>query len=289
MKEGLVNRQRPLIAHRQLAEVAEPGRGTPQGPSSSIAAQRPTVSRRRLAPVLPMRDDQLNAALRRLLSQRVAVVTAVGNQAKRLLPGTAGPMPSPHSHRGKCWFDVGDLRRGRSVKVVFQRKTLAVYHHALSALAPLGFADCEAPSLAGGKMPSINDLLHFNYCRSFNSSRKARQIASQIPSSSRSRTRRHQVVGWENSSGRPCQRVPLRKIHKIPSRTLWSEMGCWPPRNRVDRWGSKGRPLSLWASVSNRPYLVIGPRSGPVDVRAPPPQQDNYSNSASCTGFYNAF
>jgi hypothetical protein len=84
-------------------------------------------------------------------------------------------------------------------------------------------------------------------------------MVSQIPCSSQSRSRRQHVAGEGNSSGKSCQRAPLRRIHRIPSRTLRSLAGGLPPRGRGGRFGSQGRIFSHWASVSSRPYRAIGP------------------------------
>jgi hypothetical protein len=277
MKEGLVNGKRAVIAHHQSAEVTEPSEGALHDPASLIAAQHPAVLRRGFASILPMRGDQLDAALRQLLAQGIAIVAPVGNQATRLLAGTARTMPAPYADRRERRLDELDLRRGGRVKVVSQRKTRAVnHHHPLRPLAPLGFADSRAPFFAGAKLPSRNDSLHFNCWRSFNSPRKARQIPSQIPCSSQSRNLRQQVEGAGNSSGMSCQRAPLRRIHKMPSSTLRSGAGGRPPRGRGGRLGSRGRIFSHWASVSNRPYRAIGPPPGAVHFRDPPPQENNY-------------
>jgi hypothetical protein len=286
MKEGLVNRERTVVAHHQPAEVAEPGEGAFNGPASSIAAQRSTVLRRRFAPILPMRRDQLDAARRQLRAQRVTIVAPVGDEANRLLPRTPSPMPSPYPDRRQRRLDELDFRRGSRVKVVSQRKTRAVdHHHPLRSLAPLGFADSEAPFFAGAKLPSRKDSLQFNCWRSFNSPRKARQISSQTSCSSQSRSLRQQVEGEGNSSGKSCQRAPLRRIHKMPSSTLRSFARGRPPRGRAGRWGSKGRIFSHWASVSSRPYRAIGPPSGAAYVRDPPYGKRFTLNSAPCTGF----
>jgi hypothetical protein len=163
------------------------------------------------------------------------------------------------------------------VKVVSQRKTLAVdHHHPLRTLAPLGFADSTGPFLAGAKLPSIKDSLHCNCWRSFSSPRKVRQIVSQTSCSSQSRRRRQQVEGEGNASGKSCQRAPLRSIHKIPSKTLRSGAGGRPPFGRGGRLGSKGRIFSHWASVSNRPYRAFGPPSGTVHFHDSPPWENNY-------------
>ena len=120
----------------------------------------------------------------------------------------------------RAFLPRADFRRGCRTKVVSQRNTRAVdHHHPLRPLAPLGFSDSVAPFFAGAKLPSRNDSLHFSCWRSFNSLRNARQIASQTPCLSQSRSRRQHVEGCGYFSGRSCQRAPLRRIHRIPSRT----------------------------------------------------------------------
>jgi len=118
MKEGLVNGKRAVIAHRPSAEVVEPSEGALHDPPSPIATQRPTVLRRRFAPILPMRRDQLDAAPGQFVSQRVAIVTPVGDQAAQLLPGTTSAMTTPYADRRERRLDELDLRRGSRVKVV---------------------------------------------------------------------------------------------------------------------------------------------------------------------------
>jgi hypothetical protein len=172
------------------------------------------------------------------------------------------------------------------VKVVSQRKTLAVdHHHPLRPLTPLGFADSGAPFLAGAKLPSRNDSLHCNCWRSFSSARNARQIASQTPSSSQRCSRRQQVDGEGNSSGKSCQRAPLRSIHKIPSSTGRSSLGGRPPRGRGRGRGSKGRIFSHCTSVSSRPYRAIRPPPGAGQRDDPLLLQTTTANSPGCTGF----
>ena len=191
MKEALVDGQRAVIAHDESAEVAEPGEGAFHDPPSLVAAQGSSVLRRRPAPILPMRGDQLDAARRQLLTQRIAIVAAIGDQAERLLPRATGVMPTPYADRRERRRDEPDLRRGCSLKVVSQRNTRAVdHHHPLRALAPLGLSDSAAPFFAGAKLPSRNDSLHSSCRRSFNSLRNARQMFNQTRCSSQSRSRR---------------------------------------------------------------------------------------------------
>lgn len=278
MEEGLINPQRAVIAHDQAPEIAEPSEGAFDGPAPFVTPQRPAVLCRRLAPILAVRSNQLDPTPGQLFPQRVAVVAAIGNQPHQLLPRTTRPMPRPYLDGRQRRFDAFDFRRGRRVKVVSQRNTLAVdHHHPLCPLAPLGFSDPCAPFFAGAKLPSRNASLHFNCCRSFNSAQNARHRFNHTPCSSQSLSRRQQVDGDGNASGKPCQRAPLRSIHKMPSNTLRSLAGGRPPRGRAGCLGSKGRIFSHWASVSNRPYRAIRPPpAGAVGLRNPFSIQKNY-------------
>ena len=277
MNERLVDRERAVIAHDESPEVAKPGDAALDDPTLLVASQHSPVLRRRPATVRAVRSNQGHATSSQPFAQRVAVVAFVGDYPRGLLSRTLRMMSSSYPDRLERLLRQPDLRRGSRVKSDSQRNTAAVdHHHPLRPLAPLGFADSGAPFLAGAKLPSMKDSLHFNCCRSFSSPRKVRQIASQIPCSSQSRSRRQQVDGEGNSSGKSCQRAPLRRIHKIPSNTLRSGLGGRPPRGRGGRLGSKGRIFSHWPSVNNRPYRAIGPPSGADDARDSPPQENNY-------------
>src|SRR5439155_20014935 len=79
-----------------------------------------------------------------------------------------------------------------------------------------------------------------------------------------------------NSSGKSCQRAPLRRIHKMPSSTLRSEARGRPPRGRERARGSKGRIFSHWASVNRRPYRAIGPPAALLTLFISHFRQPNY-------------
>jgi hypothetical protein len=126
-------------------------------------------------------------------------------------------MGSTYADRRERGLRELDFCRGCRAKEVSQRKGAALdHHHPLRPLAPLGLSDSRAPFFAGAKLPSRNDSLQFNCWRWFNSLRNARQTFSQTPCSPQSGSRRQHVEGCGNSSGKSCQRAPLRKIHKIP-------------------------------------------------------------------------
>jgi len=267
MKEAAINCERTIIAHHQPTEVTEPGKGSFDFPASFVSSQGPTILHRRLTPTLAMRDDRLNAVATQVSAQRVAVVAAIHDHTHGFLPWSSGTMTAPHADRRECLLDEFDLCRGCRVKVVSQRKTLAVsHHHPLRALAPLGFSGSVAPFFAGAKLPSIKDSLHFSCWRSFSSLRNARQMFTQTSCSSQSRSRRQQVAGEGNSSGKSHQRAPLRRIHKMPSSTLRSFIRGRPPCRCLGGFGSKGRIFSHCASVSNRPYRAIRPPSALLTV-----------------------
>src|SRR5712691_5472691 len=263
MKEGPVDLERAVVTYNQAPVIPQPADGTLDDPAAPVPPQRATILRCRTNAIPLVRADQFNAALPQALPQRIAVVGFVGNHAHRLLPRSARAMTSTYADRRERRFREPDFRRGCRVKVVSQRNTRAVdHHHPLRPLAPLGFSDSVAPFFAGAKLPSRNDSLHFNCWRSFNSLRNARQISSQTSCSSQSRSRRQHVAGEGNSSGKSCQRAPLRRIHKMPSSTLRSLARGRPPRRRFGNFGSKGRIFSHWASVNSRPYRAIGPPFG---------------------------
>ena len=170
-------------------------------PAPAVASQRSSVLGHRFASIPAMRRDQFDPALNQPLSQRVTVVTTVGDQAQRFLPRPPRVGSAAHADRRERCF------------------------------------------------------------RWLSSARNARQILSQTPCSSQSRSLRQQVAGEGNSSGKSCQRAPLRRIHKMPSSTLRSEARGRPPRRRERGRGSKGRIFSHWASVNRRPYRAISPPS----------------------------
>src|SRR5712664_799378 len=262
MKEGAIDCERAIVTHHQATEVAEPGVSACDDPTPLVTSQGATILRRRFLPVRAMRDNQFDASSCQPLTQRITVVGLVGDHPHGLLSRPTRTMTPTYADRRKRGFREPDFRRGGRVKVVSQRKTAAVdHHHPLRALAPLGFSDSSAPFLAGAKLPSKKDSHHCNCCRSLSSARNARQTFSQRPCSSQSRSRRQQVEGCGYSAGKSCQRAPLRRIHRIPSRTPRLSIHGRPPRRFLRGFGSKGAIFFHCDSVSNGPDRAIGPPS----------------------------
>jgi hypothetical protein len=260
MKESFINSDGTVVANDQSAKVAEPRQGSFNLPATPVTAQRPTILRSRFAAIPAVRCDQFDSSRRQALAQRVAVVSAIGYDPLGFLARPPRAMSLGHADRCERFFGEPDFIRGGRVKLLSQRNTLAVdHHHPLRALATLGFSNFRAPFFAGAKLPSRNDSLQLSCSRWFNSPRNARQMVSQIPCCSQSRSRLQHVAGEGNSSGRSCQRAPLRKIQRMPSRTLRSFAAGRPPRRDLRLSGSKGRIFSHWASVKSRPYRAIAP------------------------------
>ena len=126
MKERLIDGQRAVVAYDQSPVVAQPADGTFNDPAPLIPPQGSAVLGGRPGSVLAVRSDQFDAPPGQSLAQRIAVVTAIGNHALRLLAGTARTVPSPYPDRLERTLREPDFRRGGRVKVVSQRKTRAV-------------------------------------------------------------------------------------------------------------------------------------------------------------------
>ncbi len=262
MKKRPVDLQRTVIAHNEPAKVAQPSERALHRPAPFVAPEDAAILRRRAMAVRAMRCDQQDAPPPQPSAQRVAVIALVGDHPQRLLTRTARAMSPAYTDRRERRFRKPDFRRGRRTKVVPQRNSAAVdHHHPLRPLAPLGFSDFRAPFLAGAKLPSRNDSLHCNCRRSFNSLKNARQMFSQTPCSSQSRSRRQHVEGCGYFSGISCQRAPLRRIQRIPSNTRRFSIHGRPPLRCLRGLGSKGAIFFHCASVSNGPARAIGPPS----------------------------
>jgi len=206
-----------LVADQQSAELTEPGIGSLHDPTSLIAAQFAPIFVSPMRVVLSVRRDQFDATLLQALPQRVGVVAAVGDYTLGLLPWPS--LRARDMDFGERGFRKRNFCRRGTFQPNSQRKTLTVdQYHPLCALAPLGFADGKAPFFAGAKLPSKKLSSHRSRPSASSAPSRARQASSQTPSSSHCLSRRQQVEGEANSSGRKRHAAPVCKIHKMPSR-----------------------------------------------------------------------
>ena len=219
------------MTNQQSAELSEPCVRPLHDPAAKIAPQFASIF---VSPFLVVRSvwhDQVDAALLQPLPQRVRIIAAVCDHALGLLPRTA--LRSRDADFGKRGFRKCNFCRRGTFKPNSQRKTLTVdQYHPLRSLAALGFTDCRAPFFAGAKLPSRKVSSHLSKPSSSSAPSSARHASSQTPSSSHCLSRRQQVAGDGNSSGRNRHAAPVCRIHKMPSKQA--------------RLGTAGRPrLSL--------------------------------------------
>ena len=206
-----------FVSDQQSAELTEPGIGSLHDPTSLITAQLAAIFVSPTLVVLPVRREQFDTTLFQSLAERVGVVAAVGDHALGLLPGPS--LRAWDTDFGERGFRKRNFCRRGTFQPNSQRKTLTVdQYHPLRALAPLGFADGKAPFFAGAKLPSKKVSSHRSSPSSSSAPSNARQASSQTPSSSHCFSRRQQVEGEGNSSGRKRHAAPVCRIHRMPSK-----------------------------------------------------------------------
>jgi hypothetical protein len=240
-----------LMSHQQSSELPEPGIGSLHDPAADIPPQFASVLVSATPVVLPIRHDQVDTALFHALPQRVGVVSSVGDYALGLLPRTA--FRARDTDFGERGFRKRSFSRRGTFQPNSQRKTLTVdQYHPLRALATLGFADCGAPFFAGAKLPSRKVSSHFSSPSPSRAPSSARQASSQTPSSSHCFSRRQQVAGEGNSSGRKRHAAPVCRIHRMPSKQARFE-AHGRPRLSLRRLGGgrRGSTSSHCSSVNS--------------------------------------
>jgi len=229
MKECIIHSNVTIPADHQAAIISEPRKSSFDFPTTFITSQLSAITVFLLSVIAPIRANQFNATCLKPLSQRIAIIAPVSNQTLGFLARPASSF-SRYSNIIYRFFEELDLRRGRRVQVVSKRNTLAVdHHHPLRALAPLGLADAFAPFFAGAKLPSTKASDQSNWPFSSSSERKALQASSHTSCSSQSLSLRQQVEGLGYRFGKSAQGAPVRRIHRIPSKTLRLSAQGLPP------------------------------------------------------------
>lgn len=205
------------MTNQQSTKLAQPGVGSLHDPASLIAAQFTSILITSLHTILAVGHDQVDASLPQSLSQRIGIVSRIRNHSGRFLPRTA--LATRDTDLGERGFRKLNFMRRGTFQPNSQRNTLTVdQYHPFCALATLGFTDGRAPFLAGAKLPSRKASSHCSRPFWFKAPSRVRHACSQTPFSSHCCSRRQQVEGEGNSSGRKRQAAPVCKIHKIPSK-----------------------------------------------------------------------
>ena len=229
MKECIIHSNISIPTDHQPAIISEPGKRSLNFPAAFITSQLASIMILLLLVIAPVRANQFNASRSQTLSKRVAVITFVSNQPLRPFSWTTSAF-AWHGDVVQRLFEEFDFARGRRVQVVSKRNTLAVdHHHPLRTFAPLGLTDAFAPFFAGAKLPSTKLSDQSNWPFSSSSERKDRQASSQMSCSSQSLSLRQQVEELGYRFGKSAQGAPVRRIQRIPSKTLRLSAQGRPP------------------------------------------------------------
>jgi hypothetical protein len=230
VKETEVRCNETLMTHQQPPKPPNPCERPLNNPAVSVPSQLPTVLVCCPLVVASRRDDRLDAVGLQRFPQGIAVVGPVGDQTIRVTSRPSGSMGARHGNGAKGLLEERDLRWGRRVQVCSQRSTRAIdQKHPLRTFASLRLPDPGAPFFAGAKLPSAKHSSHRSFSRSFRSARKARHIASSVPSSSQVRRRRQQVVGAPYRRGSSLQGAPVQRTQRMPSKHFRSSARGRPP------------------------------------------------------------
>jgi hypothetical protein len=206
-----------FMTDQQTAELTEPGIGPLHDPSPLVAPHFASVVVELPPVVLSIRSDQFDGPFLQPFPQRIGIIPGIGDYTPGLLPRPAfGARDADFLERG---FRKRNFCRRGTFQPNSQRKTLTVdQYHPLRSLAALGFTDCVAPFFADAKLPSKNVSSHLSRPSASSAPSKARHASSQMPSSCHCFSRRQQVAGEGNSSGRNRHAAPVCRIHRIPSK-----------------------------------------------------------------------
>ena len=257
MKEGIIHSNITIPSDNQPAIITQPRKSPLNLIATFITSQLTPIIILLSLIVAPVWANQFNTSLSQTLSQRVTVISPVGNQTSGISPWTSSAR-APDSNIFYRSFEQRDLRWGRRVQVVSQRNTFAVdHHHPLRSFAPFGLSDAFAPFFAGAKLPSVNASDQSSCPRWSSSERKALHAFSHTSCSSQSRSLLQQVEALGYCFGRSAQGAPVRSIHKMPSNTLRLSAQGLPPRLDFFGFGSNGSIFSHCACVNFHLCLAI--------------------------------
>src|SRR5216683_646679 len=235
-----------FVTNQQPTKLSQPSIGPLHDPAALVAPQLALVFVPSMLVVLPIGNDQVDSAAAQSLAQRIGIIPAIGNHTLRFLSRAAFRSRDTD-------FRKRNFTRGGTFQPNSQRKTFTVdQYHPLRALAPLGFPDGRAPFFAGAKLPSKKVSSHCNRPSSSSAPSRVRHAFSQTPSSSHCLSRRQQVEGEGNSSGKNRHAAPLCKIHRMPSKQPRFDAQGRPrlsPRRRGG--GSIGSTNSHCSSVNS--------------------------------------
>jgi hypothetical protein len=195
--------------HQQAPEVLQPCEQSLDFPPTFVTPKFSPVLAVRSGAITTMRCDQLDSVLLgKKIVQRVAVVSAIPNQAFRLLRHEAVLDRSR---------DQLLLMRRSACNPEGDRKTMAVCDcHELAPFADERSTNAIAPFFAPMKEASINVSPRPSCPRANKSSASAHKMPSSTPARCHCWKRRWQVWYGPYRAGRSCHGAPVRNTHNIP-------------------------------------------------------------------------
>jgi hypothetical protein len=258
MKEAQIHGDQALVADHQSTEIAQPGESPLDFPPMLVALLD-FWGWLSLFPVSAVRDQEANPPASQAGSQFVRVISLIADKTLGAGSGATTTLPG-HFYRGQSPLRQLYFRRRCRGNGASQRNTLAVdHHHPLRTFPPLGGADTVAPFFAGAKLASIKASSQSRRPSASRKDRNVRQIFNQISRSSQALSRRQQVDGLGNLLGKSFQGAPVRRIHRIPSKTSRLSTLGRPPLEPGFSEGNKGAIFNHWLSLRNLEVAAIGP------------------------------
>lgn len=236
-----------FVSHDQATEVVQPSKEPFDLPALTVAAKSSTIVVGGTSTPVAMWSQQDHVLGCHLFTQRIAVVSLVGNHEDGLLIDVKV---------GHCGRDQTHLGGGSSFCVQGDRKTMSVCNcHDLGPLATLCLSNSRAPFLAAEKLPSMKVSFRSSLPRLRKSSASPARIRDITPSFTHRWNLRWTVADAPYRRGRSCQGAPVRKIQRIPLRAGRGSLHGRPlPSVRL---GSSGRySLTMFHCSSVRSIRV---------------------------------
>ena len=211
-------------------------------PAAFVSTQLSTILGLRLAPVAPVRSNQLDTLRFERRVKRIGVVCFVSDEFFRRGYNESSLQSS---------LNKGDFMRRSTLNVYGEWKTSSICnHHDLCTLAPLGLSDTTAPFFATTKVPSMKHSDKLISPRSSKSRAKACSTRSSTPERTHAWKRRWHVWYGGYRLGRSIQGAPVLNTHKMPSSTsLLLRQGLPLPSSRRGGSGISGSKTVHCSSV----------------------------------------
>lgn len=232
-----------FVADGHPSKVLQPTVGAFDFPSAAEAAQLATVLQRWTAAILAVRADQIDAPACQALPKWVTVCGAIVDQSL----GAATQSTTVEQR-----FDQGNFGGGRAVNLHGQRRSLRIgQDHDLGPLAALGLADQCAPFFALANVPSAKASSTSILPIPSSCPRQRSHALANRPVVVHSCNLRQQVAGEGNDFGKSFHRVPVRRIHRMPSRHGRGSTRGRPPAREGGLQGNRSAMRSHCSSVSS--------------------------------------